>query len=147
MKKLLVSILMTLVVGVGAFAKQYVAFTDMESIEFFENNDTSAFADSVKYEFERWVNKYSEIERNRYTHITVVDKTGIVCYIWVYTENSKDFGIAVCDASIQPIGDYSYSSERISDPILVGLYFIEERFIDVMDLDTYRLVIVLPEVE
>ena len=132
MKKLLVSILLTIIVGVGAFAKPFVALADKESIEIYYSTNLNNL---IEEEFKRWTDKYSKKERQNYTYIAVVDDGDVVYQIWVYTEDLKSFGIAINDVNGQPFGNYGYSALVESDPVLVGLYFIETKVLEIASVN------------
>lgn len=132
MKKLLVSILLTLVVGFAIHAKSFVALVDKESIEIYHTTNLGSL---VEEEFKRCTDMYSKKERQNFTYIAVVDDGDVIYQIWVYTEDSKSFGIHIVDADAQPFGNYGYSALVESDPVLVGLYFIETKVLEVASVN------------
>lgn len=139
MRKLLVSILLTLVVGVGAFAKAYVAFTDMESFEIYRSNinNINACRENLTAEFNERLASFSKKERKCFTHIVVSNyDSGRIYTITVYTEDSKNFGVVVYDDfNSQKVGAYNYATLKKTDPVLVGLSFIKEMIYIVVDVD------------
>ena len=120
-----------IVFGLSAvFADSYVAFTDQQAIEQYENNEeVRAEANAaVKEVFNYRTNSngYTKQELKRFTMIVVVNETGVLYEIWVYAANSNVFGIAIADADGNPAGDYRYEANSKADPVLVGLNFIKE---------------------
>lgn len=134
-----------MVFGLSAvFADSYVAFTDQQAIEQYENNEeVRARLDAiVKEDFANCTksNEFSKQEQKRFTHIVVVNETDILYTVWVYTAESKVFGIGIADADGNPAGGYHYESSSKTDPVLVGLNFIKEIVLQVKNINKNKVV-------
>ena len=143
MKRMLMVLMM--IFGLSAvFADSYVAFTDKQSIEIYESDEEgrAAFDAAVKEEFEYFANrdKYSKQELKGFSHIIVVNETDVLYKVWVYSDDSKIFGISITDAENNPIGDYRYEASSKTDPVLVGLNFIKEIVFQVKNIDKEKVV-------
>lgn len=142
MKKLLVSILLTMVVGVGAFAKSFVVLTDPESIDFYTKNAATENV-SIKTYFEVSLtqNNFPKSEWKNFTHIVVYDKSGCIYSIWVCTDNSLcRFGITVDAFTGQLIGSYHCDTVKKADPVQIGLNFIDKKILKIIDVEKYQTV-------
>ena len=143
MKRMLMVLMM--VFGLSAvFADSYVAFTNQQAIEQYENNEeVRARLDAiVKEDFANSTNSngFSKQEQKRFTHIVVVNETDILYTVWVYTTESKVFGIGIADADCNPAGGYHYEASSKADPVLVGLNFIKEIVLQVNNIDKNKVV-------
>lgn len=143
MKRMLMVLMM--VFGLSAvFADSYVAFTDNEALALYERDEEgrAAFDAAVKEEFEYFANrdKYSKQELKRFSHIIVVNETDVLYKVWVYSDDSKIFGISITDADGNPIGDYRYEASSKTDPVLVGLSFVKEIVFQVNNIDKNKVV-------
>lgn len=143
MKKIMMVLMM--VFGLSAvFADSYVAFTDEHTAEVYESNEEErALLDaSIKSRFEYWakLGGLSKQQRKDSTHIVVVNETDVLYEVWVCTDDSKVFGIAIIDAEDNPAGDYHYESSSKTDPVLVGLNFVKEIVFQVNNIDKNKVV-------
>ena len=139
MRKMMMILMMVVTIGAAAFADSYVAFTDKEGLALYERNEEgrAVFDAAVKEEFEYFTNrgKYSKQELKRFSHIIVVNETDVLYKVWVYSEDSKIFGISIADADGNTIGDYHYETSSKTDPVLVGLNFVKEIVFQVNNID------------
>ena len=143
MKRMLMVLMM--VFGLSAvFADSYVAFTSKEALALYERDEEgrAVFDAAVKEEFEYFANrdKYSKQELKRFSHIIVVNETDVLYKVWVYSDDSKIFGISITDADNNPIGEYRYEASSKTDPVLVGLSFIKEIVFQVNNIDKNKVV-------
>lgn len=149
MKKLLVSILLTLVVGIGAFAKPFIAFTDKESFETYRSNinNINALNDCALKSFENGTTDIPKKEWKYYTYILVVDKSGVTNHIWVFTKDLKSFGICTSYEDEQVDRDYHCDTLQKTDPVQVGLNFIEQKVLTIISLDPFECIYSAYELE
>ena len=143
MKKMMMILMM--VFGLSAiFADSYVAFTSQQVIEIYENDEAerAVFDAEVKSRFEYWakLGVLSKQQRKDSTQIIIINDTGVLYEVWVYTDDSKIFGIAIVDADGNPAGDYHYEASSKTDPVLVGLNFIKEIVFQVNNIDKGKVV-------
>ena len=143
MKKMMMDLMM--VFGLSAvFADSYVAFTDNQPIEIYERDEEGrAIIDAaVKERFSYWatLGRLSKQEQKDSTQIVVINETGVLYEVWVYTDDSKIFGIAIIDADDNNVGDYHYEASSKTDPVLVGLNFIKEIVFQVNNIDKNKVV-------
>lgn len=143
MKKMVMILMM--VFGLSAvFADSYVAFTSKEALSLYESDEEgrATFDAAVKEEFEYFANrdKYSKQELKRFSHIIVINETDVLYKVWVYSDDSKIFGIAITDAENNPIGDHHYEASSKTDPVLVGLNFVKEIVFQVNNIDKNKVV-------
>ena len=143
MKKMMMILMM--VFGLSAiFADSYVAFTSQQVIEIYENDEAerAVFDAEVKSRFEYWakLGGLSKQQRKDSTQIIIINDTGVLYEVWVYTDDSKIFGIAIVDADGNPAGDYHYEASSKTDPVLVGLNFIKEIVFQVNNIDKGKVV-------
>lgn len=150
MKKIL-SLVLMMMTAVAVFADSYVAFTNQQAIEQYKNNEeVRARLDAiVKEDFVNSTNSngFSKQEQKRFTHIVVVNETDILYTVWVYTAESKVFGIGIADADCNLAGDYHYEASSKTDPVLVGLNFIKEIVLQVNNIDKNKVVFTAFEVQ
>lgn len=139
MKKLLVSILLTLVVGVGAFAKVYIATKDPEKT--LEKAFSEPYQKVVKGSYEEWIDMYSDSEFEDFTYLVYFDTTKIkVVRIYTRTSsndsNCKIHTVEIITDKGKIIGLYGCSIGIAIDPVLVGLYFLNEEVCGIFDVYT-----------
>lgn len=142
MKKLLISILLTLVVGIGAFAKSFVVLTDQESIDYYTVNAVIE-NDTIKTYFEAALvrNNFPKSVWKNFTHIVVYDKSGCIYSIWVCTDNKcRNFGITIDGFTGQLIGSYHCDTAKKADPVQIGLNFIDKKILKIIDVEKYQTV-------
>lgn len=139
MKKLLVSILLTLVVGVGAFAKVYIATKDPEKT--LEKAFSKPYQNAVIGLYEEWIDMYSDSEFEDFTCLVYFDTTEIkVVQIYTRTSsndsNSKLHTVEIITGEGKIIGSYGCNIGIATDPVLVGLYFLNEEVCGIFDAYT-----------
>lgn len=145
MKKMMM-VLMALIVSMTTtlFADSYVAFTSEGAVALYESDEAvrAVINASVKQKFEYWatLGGLSKQERKNTVQIVVVSETDMIAEVWVYTEDSKIFGIAMVDDDGNPIGDYHYEASSKTDPVLVGLNFVKEIVFQVNNIDKDKVV-------
>ena len=143
MKKIVMVLMMVFGLSV-VFADSYVAFTSEGAAALYESDEAerAVFDAVVKEEFEYFASrdKYSKQELKGFSHIIVVNETDILYRVWVYSDDSKVFGIAMVDDDGNPIGDYHYEASSKTDPVLVGLNFIKEIVFQVNNIDKNKVV-------
>ena len=144
MKKMMMILMLVVTIGAAAFADSYVAFTDNQPIEIYESNEEkrAIFDAAVKERFACWATlaRLSNQEKKDSTHIIVINETDVLYEVWVYTDDSKIFGIAIVDADGNTIGDYHYEASSKTDPVLVGLNFVKEIVFQVNNIDKGKVV-------
>ena len=143
MKKMVMVLMM--VFGLSAvFADSYVAFTDEKTAALYESDEAEkAILDAeVKSRFEYWakLGGLSKQQRKDSTQIIIINDTDLLYEVWVYTDDSKIFGIAIVDADGNPAGDYHYEASSKTDPVLVGLNFVKEIVFQVNNIDKNKVV-------
>ena len=149
MKKMLMILMMVFGLSV-VFADSFIAITDRQSADAYENDEKlrAEVNDAVKEIFKDRISegKYSKQEQKRFTLIVVSD-TDFLYEVWVYTAESKVFGIGISDADGNPVGSYHYESSSKTDPVLVGLNFIKEIVLQVNNVDKGKVVFTSFEVQ
>ena len=143
MRKMIMVLMM--VFGLSAvFADSYVAFTSEGAAALYESDEAerAVLNASVKQRFEYWatLGGLSKQERKNAVQIVVVSETDMIAEVWVHTNDSKVFGIAMVDDDGNNIGDYHYESSSKTDPVLVGLNFIKEIVFQVNNIDKGKVV-------
>ena len=143
MKKIVMVLMMVFGLSV-VFADSYVAFTSEGAAALYESDEAerAVLNASVKQRFEYWATLagLSKQERKNSVQIMVFSETDMIAEVWVYSDDSKVFGIAMVDDDGNPIGDYHYEASSKTDPVLVGLNFIKEIVFQVNNIDKNKVV-------
>ena len=139
MKKMMMVLMMVVTIGAAAFAKSFVVLTDDESVAYYSKN-TKVENDAIKGSFKDGVVDLPKSEWKKYTQIVVFDKTGCIYSIWLYSEDSKVFGISITGYNGNPNGDYHCDTTKKTDSLQVGLNFIDRRIIQVYSVDDKKLI-------
>ena len=147
MKKILMILMM--VFGLSAvFAKSFVVLTDVESVAYYSRN-TKIENDAIKGFFVDGVvsNGYPESDWKSFTQVVVFEKGVCIYNIWVCSRDPKNFGISVTGFKGNPNGVYHCDTTKKTDPLQVGLNFIDRRVLQVYSVDDEKLVYNTYEVE
>ena len=150
MKKMMM-ILMVLIVSMTStlFAKSFVVLTDDESVAYYSKN-YKVENDAIKGFFKDGVVDFTKDKWKNFTQIVVFDKTGCIYNIWVCTEDLKHIGISVTDFNGSNDGElkeYHCDTTKKTDPLQVGLNFIDRKVVQVYSVDDEELVYNTYEVE
>lgn len=141
MKKMMMVLMM--VFGLSAvFAKSFVVLTDDESVAYYSTH-TKVENDAIKGFFVDGVVDFQKDKWKYFTQIVVFDKSGCIYNIWVYTEDSKHIGISVTSFIGNPDGEckaYHCDTTKKTDPLQVGLNFIDRRVLQVHSVDDEKLI-------
>lgn len=145
MKKLLASILLTLVVGVGAFSKVYIATKDSEKT--LEKAFSDAYQIAVKEYYEELVDLYSDkgydctllvyFDTKEIKTVEIFSKPTDEGYMGYMVEIKTDKG--------KSVGSHYVVYRVAVDPVWVGLYFLNEEVYAVFDADGDTLLGLLGE--
>ena len=144
MKKMMMVLMMVVTISAAVFADSYIAFTDNQPIEIYESSEEARaiFDAEVKERFAYWttLGRLSKQEQKHSTQIIVINETDVLYEVWVHTDDSKIFGIAIVDADGNNVGDYHYEASSKTDPVLVGLNFVKEIVFQVNNIDKGKVV-------
>lgn len=147
MKKMLMVLMM--VFGLSAvFAKSFVVLTDDESVAYYSRN-AEVENNAIKGFFVDGVvaGGFPESDWKNFTQILVFEKGVCIYNIWVCSRDPKMFGISVTGFKGNPSGDYHCDTTKKTDPLQVGLNFIDRRVLQVYSVDDEKLVYNTYEVE
>lgn len=149
MKKLLLTLIVSVVFGFSTFAKSFVVLTDDESVAYYSRN-AKVENDTIKGFFADGVVDFPKSEWKNYTQIVVFDKTGCIYNIWVNTYDSKAFGISITSFNGSPNGEckvYHCDTIKKVDPLQIGLNFMGRKVLQVYSVDDNEIVYNTYEVE
>ena len=133
--------MMVLTMGAAVFAKSFVVLTDDESVAYYSKN-YKVENDMIKVLFKNGVVDFSKDKWENFTQIVVFDKTGCIYIIWVYTEDLKHIiSVTDCKRSIEgELKVYHCDTTKETDPLQVGLNFIDRRVVQVYSVDDEKLI-------
>ena len=138
MKKILMVLMM--VFGLSAiFADSYVVLTDDESVAYYSRN-TKVENEAIKGFFVDGVVDFPESDWKSFTQILVFEKDICIYNIWVCSRDQKKFGILVTGFNGNPSGDYHCDTTKKTDPLQVGLNFIDRKVVQVYCVDDEELI-------
>ena len=138
MRKMMMILMMVFGLS-AAFAKSFVVLTDDESVEYYSRN-TKVENDAIKGFFKDGVVNLPKSEWKKYTKIIVFDKTGCIYSIWLYSKDRKVFGISIVGYNGNPNGDYHCDTTKKTDPLQVGLNFIDKKILQIYSVDDEKLI-------
>ena len=136
----------------AAFAKSFVVLVDEESVAYYSRN-FKAENKAIKGFFVDGVvaNGYPESDWKSFTQIIVFEKGICIYNIWVCSRDPKAFGISVAGFfNGNPSGNYHVyhcDTTKKTDPLQVGLNFIDRRVLQVHSVDDEKLIYNTCEVE
>ena len=140
MRKMIMVLMM--VFGLSAvFAKSFVVLTDDESVAYYSRNsavENNAIKDLFIYGVTE--NGFPESDWKSFTQILVFDKTGCIYNIWVCSRNPKVFGISITGFNGNPNGEYHCDTTKKTDPLQVGLNFIDKKILQIYSVDDEKLI-------
>ena len=143
MRKMMM-ILMVLIVSMTSslFAKSFAVLTDDESVAYYSKN-YKVENDDIKGLFKDCVADFAKDKWKNFTQIIVFDKTGCIYSILLYTEDLKHINIAVTyynenlDVELKV---YHCDTTKETDPLQVGLNFIDRKVVQVYSVDDEKLI-------
>ena len=150
MKRMIMVLMM--VFGLSAvFAKSFVVLTDDESVAYYATH-TKVENDAIKGFFVDGCvsNGYPESDWKSFTQIVVYEKGYCIYNIWVCSRDPKMFGIGFTSFIGNPDGEnkaYHCDTTKKTDPLQVGLNFIDRRILQVYSVDDEKIVFSSYEVE
>ena len=150
MKKMFLILMM--VFGLSAvFAGTFVAFTSEEEFEEYCNTDHSEWDAEQKAFFEETTADLSAKQKKNTRLILVcgddaeVIKNHIIVYHLIH--DPKAYGVIVFDDNFNIIVNSRVYVYEKTDPVLVGLYFLNDKVTHVVDIDKNKVVFTTIEVQ
>ena len=147
MKKMMMVLMMVFGLSV-VFAKSFVVLTDDESVAYYSTH-TEIENNAIKGFFVDGCvsNGFPESDWKSFTQIVVFEKDVCIYNIWVCSRDPKNFGISVTGYNGNPNGVYHCDTAKKTDPLQVGLSFIDRRILQIYNVDDEKLVYNTYEVE
>lgn len=147
MKKMVMVLMM--VFGLSAiFADSYVAFTSEEGLALYNNYDNTEFNTWIKSGFKSGTDALTEKEKRNSTLIIVVDDQRAIHSVWVVIDEKNPKIYWVCTGDFDKNGvliektfeGFKIETSLKTDPVMVGLSFIEEKVLQINNVDKEKVV-------